>query len=176
MSKVISFSRVFPTYHPRKGEPTFFVEKVLNSLKIPYRTQWYFDELVRLNPTKPENLIEDFFMSLDFQIDEEKGHTIRATKKIVVVGMKRQPSVWSGKPYASPQIIIAPDIEVKKVWDISIVHYRYDWFINTKEQKPISIDMAAKNDGLLTIDFMNWFKRNPNFKGQIICWNENINY
>lgn len=32
MSKVITFSRVFPSDHPRKGEPTFFVEKLYNSL------------------------------------------------------------------------------------------------------------------------------------------------
>jgi hypothetical protein len=32
MSRVITFSRVFPSYHPRKGEATFFVESVLKSL------------------------------------------------------------------------------------------------------------------------------------------------
>jgi hypothetical protein len=28
MAKVITFSRFFPAYHPRKGEPTYFVEKI----------------------------------------------------------------------------------------------------------------------------------------------------
>ena len=29
---VITYSRFFPTYHPRKGEPTFFVEKIWKGL------------------------------------------------------------------------------------------------------------------------------------------------
>lgn len=32
MSKVITFSRTFPAYHPRKGEPTYFVEKFWTSI------------------------------------------------------------------------------------------------------------------------------------------------
>jgi hypothetical protein len=31
MSKVITFSRVFPSYHPKKGQPTYFVEKLYKS-------------------------------------------------------------------------------------------------------------------------------------------------
>jgi len=40
----------------------------------------------------------------------------------------------------------------------------------------------AKNDGLSSEDLYWWFSRSPDFKkkdgfdGQIICWNENINY
>lgn len=30
--RVITFSRFFPSNHPRKGEPTFFVEKILITL------------------------------------------------------------------------------------------------------------------------------------------------
>ena len=32
MAKVITFSREFPKYHPKKGQPTLFVEKIWNSL------------------------------------------------------------------------------------------------------------------------------------------------
>ena len=31
MSRVMTFSRVFPSYHPRKGDPTYFVEAILNA-------------------------------------------------------------------------------------------------------------------------------------------------
>ena len=34
MSKVITFSRVFPAYHPKAGQPTGFVEKLWQSLLI----------------------------------------------------------------------------------------------------------------------------------------------
>jgi hypothetical protein len=36
MSKVLTFSRVFPSYHPKAGHPTYFVEKML---------QWYWSEV-----------------------------------------------------------------------------------------------------------------------------------
>jgi hypothetical protein len=32
MSKVIMFSRVFPAYHEKAGQPTYFVEKLLKEL------------------------------------------------------------------------------------------------------------------------------------------------
>ena len=32
MSKVRTFSRVYPSYHPRKCEETFFVQKICESL------------------------------------------------------------------------------------------------------------------------------------------------
>jgi len=34
MSKVITFSRVFPKYHPKAGQPTYFVEKILAKAKV----------------------------------------------------------------------------------------------------------------------------------------------
>lgn len=60
MSRVITFSRVFPSYHP-------------------------------IIPSAP----------------------VTAGK----VGDKFSPRVWSGKPYRSKMITIAPDIEVKQIWD-----------------------------------------------------------
>jgi hypothetical protein len=30
--KVITFSRTYPSYHPKAGQPTYFVEKVWSSL------------------------------------------------------------------------------------------------------------------------------------------------
>lgn len=169
MSRVIIFSRVFPTYHPRKGEPTEFVEKV-----------WAGKGISMLNT---DVLKEEYIgVSRIGNLFYPKHHTIRAGNRWKV-GDKFTPRVWSGKPYASKQIIIAPDIEVKKVWNIYMVWGGYNWFITTKElNKPISIDMLAKNDGLTTEDFMNWFCKNKksrqgdSFSGQIICWNENINY
>lgn len=31
--KVLTFSEVYPTYHPKAGQATFFVEKIWNCLK-----------------------------------------------------------------------------------------------------------------------------------------------
>lgn len=50
MSKVITFSRVFPAYHPKKGQPTYFIEKIYAGIadsttdfKIPNDANDYWD-------------------------------------------------------------------------------------------------------------------------------------
>ncbi len=162
MARVITFSRVFPVYHPRKGQDTNFVEQIWNSL----------NEL-KLPVPKNKELPDDFMWSiLPLSNFGSKHHTVRAGNRWKV-GDKFSPRVWSGKPYASKQIVIAPDIELKKVWNISYnpiqehdfriegVRYTNQW-------------QLAINDGLGVIDFKRWF--NPPFTGQILCWNENINY
>ena len=169
MSKVITFSRYFPAYHPRKGEPTYFVEGLWESIR------------------NNENINSPQYQFMKFESDimrwkqyQPKHHTIRAGNRWEV-GDKFSPRVWSGKPYNSKQIIIAPDIEIKKVFDVNfrirgsinfrIVNHRYH-FDHEK------MKLLAKNDGLSYDDFMAWFcnGKDWDFKGQIICWNENIIY
>ena len=164
MSRVMTFSRVFPSYHPMAGQPTRFIEKIYASLadnvegfKIPNSANDYWDWHEYYNCTKP------------------KHHTIRAGHRWKV-GDKFSPRVWSSKPYQSKQIIIAPDIEVKKVWDFEV------YFEKTLQQKQVlklksgkgNIPEIATNDGLELIDFLHWF--NKPFDGQIICWNDSIEY
>ncbi len=146
---------VFPSYHPRAGEPTYFLEKILTSIG------------------------DENFLSVNHGY-EPKHHTIRAGHRWKV-GDKFSPRVWSGKPYQSKQIIIAPDIEVKKVWDFEIDECDV-WAIGlpntqikyTDEQQDA---MIAKNDGLTEQDLYWWFKgaKKP-FIGQIICWDDSIEY
>lgn len=158
MSKVMTFSRTYPSYHPRKGEPTYFPEKILTSIG------------------------NENFLSVNHGY-EPKHHTIRAGHRWKV-GDKFSPRVWSGVPYKSKQIIIAPDIEVKKVWEIRIdLLDQYECvYLVDKLGYPIIVEEAtlAKNDGLTEQDFYDWFdtprNRKEVFSGQIICWNENINY
>ena len=50
-SKVITFSRYFPAYQTRKGEPTYFVEQIQNSL---ISMNWEIDLYKNINP--PMNL------------------------------------------------------------------------------------------------------------------------
>lgn len=178
----MTFSRVFPSYHPRKGEKTYFVEKVLRSLYGNKPIDNYEEILANANGgiAGKETLLSDFFFSLDWGMEHSpKHHTIRAGNRFKV-GDKFSPRVWSGKPYASKQIIIAPDIEVKKVWDIKIEGYciwiNKETFSTCKIND--NVERLALNDGLSSIDMHNWFnvKNAKIFSGQIICWNENINY
>lgn len=179
MSRVITFSRNFPAYHPRKGEPTFFPEKLFNSLHRAagvYFTNTY--SLVDLNPDR-EKEAEAFWQTIQFNYDRLgfKGHTIRSGNRWKV-GEKFSPRVWSGEPYKSKMIKIAPDIEVKKIWAFKIDRGRF-WISNGSEYRPVlwsQLDTIANNDGLSTLSFMNWFQHPKAFNGQVICWDNSINY
>ena len=175
MSRVITFSRFFPATHPRKGEPTYFVEHIWDSLMDA--AELSMSKVVELS--RSTGIGELDFYKLRATEPQPKHHTIRAGNRWKV-GDKFSPRVWSGKPYASKQIIIAPDIEIKKIWNIGMTWGDYSWFIS-HDGRPLSLDLIAKNDGLETSDFKSWFhvhKRTSygSFAGQILCWNESINY
>src|SRR3989304_2910881 len=106
MARIITFSTTFPSYHPRRGELTYFREKLL----IGFGLSGYD--------------MKSFPITLDYKSEKEwwwaKYHTIRAGNRWKV-GDMFSPRVWSGKPYNSKQIIIAPDIEVMKIWDFEII-------------------------------------------------------
>jgi hypothetical protein len=171
MSRFITFSRQFPAYHPKAVQPTCFVEKIWNSLPnmiIPYT------KLRILNPEQPYRVfdlwetIQDGYMQLG-----PKHHTIRAGHRWKV-GDKFSPRVWSGKPYASKMITIAPDIEIKKVWKFEISNNTL--ILDGKELSPAQWIELAKNDGLKVGEMLNWFRYPHEFSGQVICWNPNLEY
>jgi len=181
----VTFSRKYPSYHPKKGQPTFFVEKIWKSMggidhfsEIGY---YQFSKYLGYNPDS-NDLINKVNNS------DPKYHTIRKGRRWKV-GDWFQPVFWgddinpkSGRsgPYHSKQIGFSPPIQVKYVWDFeikdtiihltgSVVHvdgYSYDHTLNE----------IAKNDGLSTDDLLHWLKFPNDFDGQIICWSENINY
>ena len=182
MSRVLTFSRTFPSYHPRKGQPTYFVEKIWKFLWDNEKSNYnplngYFQYYDAAFPT------EYFDIKENIHQHTPKGHTIRAGHRWKV-GDKFSPRVWSGKPRATKQITIAPDIEVKKVFDVNIEitgGIAFSFFIDRKNIPTDEVVRLAKNDGLEVNDFLNWFADHPKkkesvFTGQIICWDENINY
>ena len=165
MAKVIMFSRQFPAYHPKAGQPTDFVAKF-----------WANKDIKILNDSV--NLLqEDYTMYQKLRESlHPKRHTIRAGNRFKK-GDFFSPRVWSGKPYYSKQIIISPDTEVLQTWDFEITKYGVVIINNnTVGTEPKNrIEKIAANDGLSREDFENWFSVLP-FKGQIICWNPNVNY
>jgi hypothetical protein len=179
MSKVITFSRTFPSYHPRKGESTYFVEKILNytwdNVECPgFNGCGVLDMLQHLNHDLKPQLLEDFNDSCDTEIRDIKHHTIRSGHRFKA-GDWFSPRVWSGKPYNSKQIVIAPDIQVKKVYSFSIGLAA----IYIDQQRSIDksfIKIIANNDGLEMDDFLEWFDYPKPFEGQIISWSDSINY
>lgn len=167
--KVITFSTKFPVSHPRKGEPTFFVEKIMASLADCIDGWEMYDDFV----------LYDWH---EYYNAEPKHHTIRAGNRWKV-GEYFSPRVWSGKPYASKQIEFAQPIQIKKIWDFRMNLISRPFFkINGEGLDNETVDLLAKNDGLLLEDFKIWLTAGkPQYKsfffeGQILCWNEEINY
>lgn len=191
MSKVITFSRVFPYYHPKAGEPTYFVEKLHYNIWSQISDEWIDAQsmIYDLNKHLPRDIVFDFVESLEMELDFNelsKGHTIRSGYRFKA-GDLFSPRVWgndvnpkSGKsgPYHSKQVIIAPDIQIPKVWGFDIAGQDGKFFI---DQSPFTsrgmfLGELAKNDGLTGNDFKAWFKHPKPFTGQIICWDESIEY
>ena len=167
MAKVITFSQKFPSYHPKAGQPTYFVEAFYKSLFVM--------------KCLPKELEESFNHEV-FLNGMTKHHTVRSGNRFKK-GDFFSPRVWgtdvnpkSGKSgaYHSKQIILSHDTEIKNVWDIEINEateisingkfISYGWEIE-----------LANNDGLSWQEFNDWFVKLP-FKGQIICWNDAVSY
>ena len=167
MAKVITFSQKFPSYHPKAGQPTYFVEAFYKSLFVM--------------KCLPKELEESFNHEV-FLNGMTKHHTVRSGNRFKK-GDFFSPRVWgtdvnpkSGKSgaYHSKQIILSHDTEIMNVWDIEI-----------NEATEISINgkfisygwevELANNDGLSWQEFNDWFVKLP-FKGQIICWNDAVSY
>ena len=169
--KVLTFSRHFPKGHPKAGQPTWFVEKVLNSV---------LDRPLTFNLS--DHLAAEYFDFITiYKGEDKKYHTIRTGNRFKPGDMASL-RIWSGLPYRSKQIEFA-QVEVKKVWDFVISDGNYS--IDTIEQGSFipdcDLEKLATNDGLHVDDFWSWFSIHPkatgaNFKGQIICWSGQIEY
>lgn len=180
MSKVITYSTKFPKKHIREGEETFFVEKLFSSLGASATAS--LPDLIKLNPKiKNQHIIKGIYSNimagcLLFNTKESKNHTIRAGNRFKK-GDYFSPRVWSGKPYCSPQIILAKDVLITEVYDIEIFPTN-EIYINKKFFGSFGSEnfyKLANNDGLTGKDFTSWFSKLP-FKGQIICWNKEVKY
>ena len=167
MSKVITFSLTFQKTHPRASESTYFVEKLFTSLCEINTSDDLMWKLI-------SNLI--FVYSVDTAILDScwpKNHTIRSDHRFKV-GEFFSPRAWSGKPYKSKQIILAQDIEIKKIWNFKI-NRAGEFFVNDILHD-ITTSYLPENDGLSQEDFLNWFPANKEFDGQLICWNYEMEY
>lgn len=190
MSRVITFSTHYQKSHPKAGQSTYFVEKIHKALDVISR------EPLKVNSGL--GLLAYFNFAVYNECDP-KYHTMRSGNRWKV-GDKFSPRIWSGKPYASKQIVIGPDIEIKKIWDVRIEvgSWRgygfpqvYSLFINGVHKSSTVwcyddnkhyygiVGRLAKNDGLTVTDLSDWFaftKKKRVFAGQIICWSEEVEY
>lgn len=165
--KVITFSTIFPSTHPRKGVKTFFPEQILCSLGIG------------INDVQAFKSYMNYFAML---ADKKKVHTIRAGNRWKV-GDWFSPRIWTGKPYASKQLQFGPPIQIKKIWNFECNFWNTSSvvFVNGKSITSRQFIELARNDGLNVVEMMQWFqchpkKKSDNFVGQILCWDESVEY
>lgn len=154
--RVITVSRTFPGYHPKAGEPTYFVEKILAGLGL----------------ITIDDPVWELILALDW-----KYHTIRVGSRWKVGDMASL-RYWQGKPRqkGSKQIEFA-QVEIKKVWPIKIVgEFIFNQFDNV--WFAAHLNQLSANDGLSVDDLKAWFKMpvKKTFIGQIICWSDKVNY
>lgn len=191
--KYIMCSRTFPAGHPRKGEPTYFVEKIWNcfreDLALPDNFRRWVDSYIPL--IKGEGYLKST------AIREFKPHTIRNGSRFSpgeIVSLR----VWQlpGGMYTkgNKQIEFA-QVEVKKTWSIEInnrfgaasfevvingVIFAQLHYGNDKDLNRDGLIRLAKNDGLELDDFVSWFNMHPKkkevFRGQVIAWGDQIEY
>lgn len=175
--KVLTFSRTFPKGHPKAGAQTYFVEKIWNSFRnssycLPYDMAKFAENY----PFKGDEYLQ---ACQRIKTIGSKHHTIRNGHRFKPGDMVSL-RVWSDKPYRSPQIEFA-QVEVKKTWDIKIAIGHTWWSFHIDNKLINDVEPIAINDGLTIDDFIEWFTIHPKsigkeFNGQIICWNENIEY
>jgi hypothetical protein len=160
--KVLTCSRFFPKGHPKAGQPTHFVEKIEACLA---------DTLPGWELSKTFTLHD---WGTYYHCMMPKSHTIRAGNRFKA-GEMVSLRVWADKPYRSKQVEFA-QVEIKKTWKIT--REGYLWWLNGQPIISTNLASIAANDGLEYQDFLSWFthQKNSVFHGQIICWNENIQY
>lgn len=179
MTKVKTFCEFFPGYHPKADQNTHFAEKIHKGIELIYGV-----ELLLSRGLVPHFNLHVFTDCLP------KYHTIRPGNKfkagewvsLRMWGDDINPKSGRSGPYHSKQIIIAPDIQVKKVWNVEIWQDRNQVHIgiriddNTHTLLPLC--EVALNDGFEDCDdFIAWFQLHKGpFIGQIICWSDFVNY
>lgn len=144
---VIIVSRYFPATHKRRGEETFFREKILSGQGDRYK----------------HKLVQECF-----QKPPEKIHTIRANFELWANRIKEVQEgkavlslrYWSGKPYRSKQVEICRLAKDDGV-GVQLLRFPGGFFgsqLVDGEIKYWNLETLAKNDGLSFDDFREWFR------------------
>lgn len=141
---VLTVSRVFPTTHTRKGQETFFPQKIdqLNMV----------DSLKLFQPQKIHTIRANYELWKTRIEQVQKGEAILSIR------------YWSEKPYRSKQVEICQldkdsGIGVQELFfKLSSLHLpTIDTNSSGKYSVP-SLELLSKNDGLSVNDFKEWFK------------------
>jgi hypothetical protein len=137
---VITLAKTFPAWHPRKGEPTEFLEKFLNGQTGNGNAKLH---TIRANYPLWEKRIKEV----------QNGNAVLSVRQ------------WSGRPYASKQVEIATldasdrvgiqRLEITNLWGCNRCTVLDDNLLALFDVDPAEL---AKNDGLSFYEWLTWFK------------------
>lgn len=167
--------------HPKCGQPTYFVEKVINAFSEGLLwTEKTIDSL------HPEILEHAYYLDLNFDEFKTKSHTIRLGWHFKPID-KLCLAIWDDKPYKSKPIRVWEG-EIRAV-DIVLLYFGdrnplFQTAANFEKLNPVYLDPAilAKNDGLELDEFIDWFRlkgKRPKdgiVLAQILIWDKEISY
>lgn len=142
---VVTLSKVFPTTHKRKGEPTNFAEQLLNAVWKAHNMKTPFQDLgIKLHTIRG-----------NYELWEKRFKKIDEGKAFLSI------RCWTGKPYNSKQV------EICRLTKSDGVGLQKLEFYNGSLQQPIinggktiKAEILSQNDGLSWSDWREWFKSN----------------
>lgn len=161
---VLTVSRVFPSTHKRKGEQTFFVDKILEAQKgnamLAIRTEL--------------GLLKIHTIRSNYPLWEKRIKEVQDGKAVLSL------RYWSGRPYSSKQVEFAVLDKDSGVGIQDLI------FLNRNILDPIiainsdclelDINDLYENDGLSFNDFKEWFKKYDLSKPMAIIHFTNFRY
>lgn len=161
---VLTVSTQFPATHKRRGEKTHFTEQILKSQSIPDYWKWVFE----VNCNSKE--VHEFAFNFDYTVSNQKLHTIRKNyplwKKrinLVLAGLAiLKVCYWQlpgGRFAKGNKLIEICRLDKDSGIGIQKLYFSFDNVLYPVVfPRPLKILELAKNDGLSTDDFKEWFR------------------
>lgn len=150
----LGVSRVFPATHPRNGESTYFVKKILNTVR---HTGYYASD----NEENVDMINKLHTMRANYPLWEKRMKKVQEGEAVIEL------FYWEGKPYHSKQIVFATldkdsGVGVQSYhiaeWEDEDGTERAGYCIDNRIIRGFALDYLAKNDGLSLEDFKEWFR------------------
>lgn len=162
---VLMISRVFPKQHPRAGDQTQFIPKIIaacggevmyefNGKKYLYDRKKDYEEQCFINGWTPKR----HTIRSNYDLWKKRADKINAGEAVLSL---RQ---WSGKPYASKQIEFMQleniNVQPVKIYDcrLKVDRGKNKNLYATTGDRHIIFNDLVKNDGLNFRDFCDWFR------------------
>lgn len=135
---VLTLIKEFPAYHPRKGEPTNFLEKFLNG------------QTKTSDCRKIHTIRANYTLWAKRIADVQRGEAVLSVRQ------------WTGRPYMSKQTTIATltaedGVGLQQLTDIDTNAYCFYPCVRI-DKRNIDKVLVAKNEGLSLDDWREWFK------------------